>query len=40
MSHNIIVFSEGSFIGDVCLSRDDYTVFNNCNYKRRTSPFN
>ena len=23
-------FSEGSFIRDLCLIRDDYTVFNNC----------
>ena len=30
MSHSITVFSEGSFIRDLCLMRDDYTVFNNC----------
>ena len=38
MSHSITVFPEGSFIRDLCLMRDDYTVFNNCtiNYKRRT----
>ena len=30
MSHNITLFSEGSFIRDLCLTRDDYTVFNNC----------
>ena len=23
-------FSEGSFIRDLCLMRDDYSVFNNC----------
>ena len=30
MSHSITVFPEGSFICDLCLMRDDYTVFNNC----------
>ena len=30
MSHSITVFSEGSFIRDLCLMRDDCTVFNNC----------
>ena len=30
MSHNITVVSEGSFIYDLCLIRDDYTVLNNC----------
>ena len=30
MSHSITVFPEGSFIRDLCLMRDDYTVFNNC----------
>ena len=30
MSHSIIGFPEGSFIRDLCLIRDDYTVFNNC----------
>ena len=30
MSHSITVFPEGSFIRDLCLIRDDYTVFNNC----------
>ena len=30
MSHSITVFSEGSFIRDLCLMRDGYTVFNNC----------
>ena len=33
MSHSITVFSEASFIHDLCLARDDYTtytVFNNC----------
>ena len=32
MSHNITVFLhvEGSLIRDLCLMRDDYTVFNNC----------
>ena len=30
MSHSITVFQEGSFISDLCLMRDDYTVFNNC----------
>ena len=30
MSHNITVDSEGFFISDLCLIRDDYTVFNNC----------
>ena len=30
MSHSITVFQEGSFIRDLCLIRDDYTVFNNC----------
>ena len=29
MSHSITVFSEGSFIRDLCLIRDNYTVFNN-----------
>ena len=30
MSHSIAVFPKGSFIRDLCLIRDDYTVFNNC----------
>ena len=30
MSHSITVFPEGSFIRDLCLITDDYTVFNNC----------
>ena len=32
MSHSITVLSEGSFIHvrNLCLTRDDYTVFNNC----------
>ena len=30
MSHSITVFPEGSFIRDLCLMRDDYSVFNNC----------
>ena len=30
MSHSITVFPEGSFIRDLCLMRDGYTVFNNC----------
>ena len=30
MSHSTTVFPEGSFIRDLCLMRDDYTVFNNC----------
>ena len=30
MSHSVTVFSEGSFIRDLCLIRNDYTVFNNC----------
>ena len=30
MSHNITVDSESSFIRDLCLIIDDYTVFNNC----------
>ena len=30
MSHSITDFPEGSFIRDLCLMRDDYTVFNNC----------
>ena len=30
MSHSITVFPEGSFIRELCLMRDDYTVFNNC----------
>ena len=30
MSHSITVFPEGSLIRDLCLMRDDYTVFNNC----------
>ena len=30
MSHTITGFPEGSFIRDLCLIRDDYTVFNNC----------
>ena len=30
VSHSITVFPEGSFIRDLCLMRDDYTVFNNC----------
>ena len=29
MSHSITVFPEGS-LRDLCLMRDDYTVFNNC----------
>ena len=32
MSHNVTVFLEGSFIRDLCLIKDDYTVFNNCAY--------
>ena len=31
MSHSITVFPEGSFIGDLCLMRDDYPVFNTSN---------
>ena len=30
MSHSITVFSEGSFIRDLCLMKDDYFVFNDC----------
>ena len=30
MSHSITVFPEGCFISDLCLIRNDYTVFNNC----------
>ena len=30
MSHSITVFPDGSFISDLCLMRDDYSVFNNC----------
>ena len=30
MSHSITVFPEGSFTRDLCLMRDDYSVFNNC----------
>ena len=30
MSHNITFFPESSFICDLCLIRDDYTVFNSC----------
>ena len=30
MSHSIIIFLGGSFIRDLCLIRDDYTVFDNC----------
>ena len=33
MSHNITVGSESAFVRDLCLIREDYTVFNN--YKRR-----
>ena len=29
MSHSITVFPDGSFIRDLCLMRDDYSVFNN-----------
>ena len=29
MSYSITVFPEGSFIRDLCLIGDDYTVFNN-----------
>ena len=28
MPHSFTVFTEGSFIRDLCLMRDDYTVFN------------
>ena len=30
MSQSNTVFLEGSFIRDLCLIRDDYTVFNSC----------
>ena len=30
MSHSITVFPKGSYIRDLCLIRDGYTVFNNC----------
>ena len=30
MSNSITVFPEGSFIRDLCLIKDGYTVFNNC----------
>ena len=30
MSHSITVFLEGSFMRELFLIRDDYTVFNNC----------
>ena len=30
MFHSIAIFPEDSFIRDLCLMRDDYTVFNNC----------
>ena len=30
MSYNITVASEGAFIRDLCLIKDNYTVFNNC----------
>ena len=30
MSLSIAIFPEGSFIRDLCLIRDDYTVFGNC----------
>ena len=29
MSNSITVLAEGSFIRDLCLMRDDYSVFNN-----------
>ena len=39
MFHNITVFPEGSFIRDLCLIRDHYTVFNNCAIQRRAGFF-
>ena len=30
MPHNVTVASECALIRDLCLIRDDYTVFNNC----------
>ena len=30
MSHSNTLFPGSSFIRDLCLIRDDYTVFNNC----------
>ena len=30
MFHNVTDFSEDTFICELCLNRDDYTVFNNC----------
>ena len=33
-------FPEGSFIHDLCLMRDDYTVFNNCAITKEEFFFN
>ena len=40
MSHSITVFPEGYFIRDLCLMRDDYTVFNNCAITKEDFFFN
>ena len=37
MSHSIIIFLESSFIRDLCLIRDDYTVFDNCAITKKKS---
>ena len=39
MSHSITVFPEGSFIRDLYLMRDDYTVFNNCAITKKRAVF-
>ena len=39
MSHSVAVFPEGSFIRDLCLIRDDHTVFNNCAFTKEELGF-
>ena len=39
MSHSITAFPEDSFIRDLCLIRNDYTVFNNCAITKRRTVF-
>ena len=39
MSHSITAFLDGSFIRNMCLIRDDYTVFNNCAITKKRAVF-
>ena len=39
ISHNIIALSQCAFIDNLCLLRDEYTVFNNCKIAKEELAF-